>query len=141
MQPAKPKSNAPFSFELGAETAAKILDLTASHPDLSNTKLVEHALRRFNYEKVVEKEAGRRQFSVRLPEDLRAALEEHSKAKKVSVGQLIRFAIEDFAGRSPKKLAKELKQLTSEKIEMPALFEEAGAPKKKKSGKGGKKKG
>ncbi|MCD8483460.1 MAG: ribbon-helix-helix domain-containing protein [Verrucomicrobia bacterium] len=124
-------SNTPFSFELGADTAKTLLSLVNSHDGLSNTTLVEYAITRFDYDKLEPKEEGRRQFSIRLPAEVKAQLEQVSAEKKISVGQLIRLAVEDLTTKSPKKIAKELNNLSGGK----STESEPKATKKKKGGK------
>lgn len=127
-QSAKP----PFSFELGAETAARLLQFSEANENLSNTALVELALGRFDFDKVEAKQAGKRQFSVRLSSDLRSMLEEQSRLKGVSIGHLIRLALEDFAHRSTKKISKDINHLTHPEVATKPDTEKGKGQKKKK---------
>ena len=66
----------PLSFEIDAELAAGLEKLRKTVGDVSFSKLIDHAIEKFDYTKVSSKAGGkRRQLSVRLADDKRGALD------------------------------------------------------------------
>jgi predicted transcriptional regulator len=97
MEKSSDANNTPFSFEIGEDTAKSLERLNKKLGSLPNSALIEYAITRFNYSSVSQKEPNRRQLSVRLPADIRSKLQAISRTKKVSMGLLIRMAVEALA--------------------------------------------
>ena len=94
----------PLSFEIDAELAASLENLRKSLGGASFSKLIDHAIEKFDYNKVSRKASGkRRQLSVRLADNKRKALEGISKSEKASMACLIRMALESLMESAKKK--------------------------------------
>lgn len=103
----------PLSFEISADLAADLEKLRKQAGGLSLSKVIEHAIDQFDYQKIKHKNSGeRRQLSVRLDQTKRVNLSKLSKSEKVSVAYLIRMALEALLD-SPDK-AKTVSQLKAD---------------------------
>ena len=105
---AKNNTNAPspLTFDLPLSLIGK---LTAQQKKLglkSTSEVVRSAIEEFDFEAYEASAEEHRQISVRLPGDMKAKLGKHAKRKKVSVGELLRVAIESLEAKGAKKAAK-----------------------------------
>ncbi len=102
---AKNNTNAPspLTFDLPLSLIGK---LTAQQKKLglkSTSEVVRLAIDGYDYETFSTSAEEHRQISVRLPGDMKSKLTKYSKKKKVSVGELLRVAIESLEARTAKK--------------------------------------
>ncbi|PTY07269.1 CopG family transcriptional regulator [Opitutaceae bacterium EW11] len=105
---AKNNTNAPspLTFDLPLSLIGK---LTAQQKQLglkSTSEVVRKAIDEYNYDKFEASSEEHRQISVRLPGDMKAKLGKYAKKKKVSVGELLRVAIDSLEAKGAKKAAK-----------------------------------
>jgi Arc/MetJ-type ribon-helix-helix transcriptional regulator len=105
---AKNNTNAPspLTFDLPLSLIEK---LTAQQKQLglkSTSEVVRMAIEDFDFEKFEATAEEHRQISVRLPGDMKSKLGKHAKRKKVSVGELLRVAIDSLEAKTAKKAAK-----------------------------------
>jgi hypothetical protein len=105
---AKNNNNAPspLTFDLPLSLIGK---LTAQQKKLglkSTSEVVRLAINDYDYETFNASSEEHRQISVRLPGDLKSKLGKYSRKKKVSVGELLRVAIDSLEARTAKKVAK-----------------------------------
>lgn len=105
---AKNNTNAPspLTFDLPLSLIGK---LTAQQKKLglkSTSEVVRSAIEEFDFEAYEASAEEHRQISVRLPGDMKTKLGKHAKKKKVSVGELLRVAIESLEAKGAKKAAK-----------------------------------
>ena len=92
--------SAPLTFDLPLELLTKIGTLQKKSGLGSTSEVVRQALREFDFGSYQSAEPERRQISVRLPPEVRRFLLKTAKKKKVSLGELLRAAIEALsAGR------------------------------------------
>jgi Arc/MetJ-type ribon-helix-helix transcriptional regulator len=104
---AKNNTNAPspLTFDLPLSLISK---LTAQQKQLglkSTSEVVRLAIEEYDYEKFETSSEEHRQISVRLPGDMKSKLGKYAKKKKVSVGELLRVAIDNLEAKT-KKAAK-----------------------------------
>jgi Arc/MetJ-type ribon-helix-helix transcriptional regulator len=95
---------APLTFDL----PLTLIDKLASHQKKlglkSASEVVRLAISEFNFEKFESTSEEHRQISVRLPAEVKTKLAKVAKRKKVSVGELLRVAIDSLeAKKSGKK--------------------------------------
>ncbi|NBD38564.1 MAG: CopG family transcriptional regulator [Verrucomicrobia bacterium] len=130
--PKQPKQShvktTPLSFEIDADLADSLEKLRRQLGNVSISKLIDHAIERFDYKKISRKAGGeRKQLSVRLSDDKRGVLDKLSKSEKVSMAYLIRHALESLMDSAQKKTVQaQLKK---------ALASAAPPPAKKTAGK------
>jgi Arc/MetJ-type ribon-helix-helix transcriptional regulator len=97
---------APLTFDLEQPLVDKIEELRETLGLRSTSEVVRLAISKFNFEKFKSDAAEHRQISVRLPGDQRTLLKKAAKAKRASIGELLRVAIEGLAvAPAPKKAA------------------------------------
>ena len=93
----------PLTFDLPVSLITKI---TAAQKKLSlgsTSEVVRLAIAKFNFDRYEAETEDHRQISVRLPADMKTLLTKHSKKKKVSVGELLRVALDQLALPGVKK--------------------------------------
>lgn len=105
---AKKNTNAPspLTFDLPVSLIGK---LEAQQKRLalgSASEVVRLAIGQFDYDGFESTAEDHRQISVRLPADQKAKLTKLAKKKKVSVGELLRVAIDSLESKAGKKPAK-----------------------------------
>lgn len=105
---AKNNTNAPspLTFDLPLSLISK---LSAQQKQLglkSTSEVVRLAIDQYDYDKFEASSEEHRQISVRLPGEMKSKLGKYAKKKKVSVGELLRVAIDALEAKSPKKAAK-----------------------------------
>ena len=92
---------APLTFDLPVSLIAKIESHRKKLGLGSTSEVVRLAIGEFNLEKYESAEAEHRQISVRLPAQTKAALVKAAKKKHVSVGELLRVAIDALPAKAP----------------------------------------
>jgi Arc/MetJ-type ribon-helix-helix transcriptional regulator len=102
--PAKPSpASAPLTFDLPLALIAKI-EAHRKRAGLGSTsEAVRHALHEFDFGSYRPVVAEHRQISVRLPPRLRNFLAQTARKKGVSVGELLRAAVDGLAAGKGKK--------------------------------------
>lgn len=102
---AKKKNNAPapLTFDL----PLSLIDKLGSHQKKlglkSASEVVRQAISDFDYDDFESSSEEHRQISVRLPADMKAKLTKFAKKKSVSVGELLRVAIDALEAKAAKK--------------------------------------
>jgi Arc/MetJ-type ribon-helix-helix transcriptional regulator len=102
---AKKKNNAPapLTFDL----PLSLIDKLGSHQKKlglkSASEVVRQAIGDFDYEGFKTSSEEHRQISVRLPADMKTKLTKYSKKKNVSVGELLRVAIDSLEAKAAAK--------------------------------------
>ncbi len=96
-------ASAPLTFDLPLALLTKIGILRKQAGFGSTSDVVRQALREFDFGSYEAAEPERRQISVRLPPDVRRFLLKTARKKKVSVGELLRVAIEGLPTGRRKK--------------------------------------
>lgn len=98
--------SAPLTFDLPDSFRAKIewerkrLNLRTS------SEAIRRALTDFDFEAYVPAPDPNGQISVRIPDELRVRLRRAARRKKISIGELIRAAIEAQAKAAPRRSAR-----------------------------------
>ena len=102
---AKKKNNAPapLTFDLPLSLISKLGSNQKKLGLKSASEVVRLAISEFNFEGFEASNEEHRQISVRLPVEMKNKLTKYAKKKKVSVGELLRVAID---GLEAKKVAK-----------------------------------
>jgi Arc/MetJ-type ribon-helix-helix transcriptional regulator len=105
---AKNNTNAPspLTFDLPLSLISK---LTAQQKQLglkSTSEVVRLAIEQYDYDRFEASAEEHRQISVRLPGEMKSKLAKYAKKKKVSVGELLRVAIDALESKASKKAAK-----------------------------------
>jgi Arc/MetJ-type ribon-helix-helix transcriptional regulator len=94
----KNSSNAsPLTFDLPVSLIDKISSAQGKLGLASTSEVVRVAIAKFNFDRFEPDVEEHRQISVRLPADMKTLLSRQSKKKKVSVGELLRVALEGLA--------------------------------------------
>jgi Arc/MetJ-type ribon-helix-helix transcriptional regulator len=91
---------APLTFDLEEPLVDKIEKCRESLGLGSTSEVVRLAISRFNYDRFKPTVAPHRQISVRLTSDMRSMLKRQSRVKSISIGELLRVAIDDLASSS-----------------------------------------
>jgi len=105
---AKKKINAPspLTFDL----PISLIGILGSHQKRlglkSASEVVRLAISEYNYDQFESTAEEHRQISVRLPIELKTKLTKVSNKKKVSVGELLRVAIDALEAKAAKKSGK-----------------------------------
>ncbi len=109
---AKKNSNAPspLTFDLPVSLIGKIGTHQKRLGLKSASEVVRLAIGEFNYDLFESSAEEHRQISVRLPIELKNKLNKVSRKKKVSVGELLRVAIDALEANAEKKSAKASKK-------------------------------
>lgn len=93
----------PLTFDLPISLIDKIATAQSKLGLASTSEVVRLALATFNFDRFESSREEHRQISVRLPAEMKAVLSKASKKKKVSVGELLRSALEDLSVAKPAK--------------------------------------
>lgn len=96
MSKASDRESSPLTFDLKDDLLAKLESLQSSHAGVTKSEIIRHAIAVFDYSKFAPEAQGHRQISVRLPGKQKAALLKLSRQKAVSVGELLRVALESL---------------------------------------------
>jgi Arc/MetJ-type ribon-helix-helix transcriptional regulator len=102
---------APLTFDLPVALIDKIETHRKKLGLKSTSEVIRHAISQFDISLYESDAPEHRQISVRLPAQTKATLVKAAKKKKVSVGELLRVAIDTLPAKSavavtPKKKAK-----------------------------------
>lgn len=100
---ASKKTIAPLTFDLPLSLIEKIAARQKKLGLRSASEVVREAVLNFDIEHCAAISEPHKQISVRLPADMKAKLARAARKKKVSIGELLRIAIE---AHSPKASAK-----------------------------------
>jgi len=93
----------PLTFDLPVSLLTKI-EVQRKRLGLSSTsEVVRHALAEFNLSQFESETEERRQISVRLPAGDKSALVKVAKKQKVSLGEILRAAVESLPEKKGKK--------------------------------------
>lgn len=90
------RESSPLTFDLKDDLLEKLESLQSSHAGSTKSEIIRHAIGAFDYSKFQPASQGHRQISVRLPGKQKAALLKLSRQKSVSVGELLRVALESL---------------------------------------------
>ncbi|HOD47702.1 MAG TPA: CopG family transcriptional regulator [Opitutaceae bacterium] len=96
-------SAAPLTFDLTLPLIEKIATCRAALGLASTSEVVRLAISRFNFDRYQPNHETHRQISVRLDSELRQMLKRQSRAKKASIGELLRVAVDDLSVATEKK--------------------------------------
>ncbi|HUG10065.1 MAG TPA: hypothetical protein VMM36_03580 [Opitutaceae bacterium] len=91
--------SSPLTFDLKVDLLAKIERIRAAHGFASTSAAVRTALEQFDFDAYAPKREKHRQISVRLPAARKRELVRISKQKGVSVGELLRVALDSLSVR------------------------------------------
>lgn len=97
---------APLTFDLPVSLIAKIESHRKRLGLKSTSEVVRLAIGEFNLDRYESDSSEHRQISVRLPGPTKNALVKAAKKKRVSVGELLRVAIETLPAKAAAKKAK-----------------------------------
>jgi Arc/MetJ-type ribon-helix-helix transcriptional regulator len=102
---AKKKTNAPapLTFDLPVSLIGKLGSNQKKLGLKSASEVVRLAISEFNFEKYEASAEEHRQISVRLPADIKTKLTKVAKKKSVSVGELLRVAIDNLEAKKAAK--------------------------------------
>ncbi|MBC8010906.1 MAG: CopG family transcriptional regulator [Burkholderiales bacterium] len=93
----------PLTFDLPLSLLTKI-EVQRKRLGLASTsEVVRHALGEFNLSKFESETEERRQISVRLPAVDKASLVKAAKKQKVSLGEILRAAVESLPEKKGRK--------------------------------------
>lgn len=95
-------STSPLTFELKKDLLDRLDQFKNKSGARSTSEVVRFALASFDFEHYQNVEEDQRQISVRLPDELKEVLLKKSKEWKISVGELLRAAIEGLLINPPK---------------------------------------
>ena len=99
----KSKPSRPLTIDLPTSLIEKIELCRRGSGFASNSEVVRAAISEFDFATCRPEQEQHRQISVRIAPDQRAALQRYSRQKDVSVGELLRMAIEALAVRKPRR--------------------------------------
>jgi Arc/MetJ-type ribon-helix-helix transcriptional regulator len=97
---------APLTFDLPVSLIAKIETHRKKLGLKSTSEVVRLAIGEFNLDRYESDSSEHRQISVRLPAPTKASLVKAAKKKRVSVGELLRVAIETLPAKATVKKGK-----------------------------------
>ena len=97
---------APLTFDLPESLIAKIESHRKRLGLKSTSEVVRLAIGEFNLDRYESDSSEHRQISVRLPGPTKTALMKAAKKKRVSVGELLRVAIESMPVKAAAKKGK-----------------------------------
>lgn len=94
----------PLTFDLPVSLISKISTAQTRLGLASTSEVVRVAIAKFNFDRFEPATEEHRQISVRLPGDMKALLTKQAKKKRVSVGELLRVALDGLTvGKAAKK--------------------------------------
>jgi Arc/MetJ-type ribon-helix-helix transcriptional regulator len=95
-------ASAPLTFDLPISLLGKIESSRKKHGLKTASQVVRQAIEEFDFEHCEPARDPHRQVSVRLGTTQRAMLKRFARKKDASVGELVRFALEQFSEKAPK---------------------------------------
>jgi len=120
------RESSPLTFDLKDDLLAKLETLQRRHRASSKSEIIRFAISAFDYSSFRPATQGHRQISVRLPQKQKATLLKLARHKGVSVGELLRVAL-DRLPATPVGLGTRTKNETVQ----PMKKKKKAAPKKK----------
>jgi replication initiation and membrane attachment protein DnaB len=122
------QENSPLTFDLNDDLLAKLGDVCARQGVATKSEVIRHAISVFDFAAFQPDIRSHRQISVRLAPKQKAALIKYARLKGVSIGELLRVALEAL----PANLAGLGTKTKNEKAEaMPKKAKKKAAPRKK----------
>ncbi|MGE9292015.1 MAG: ribbon-helix-helix protein, CopG family, partial [Puniceicoccales bacterium] len=91
----------PITFDISQEQYRQLKKLQRQFGLGSISELVRLAVSRFNFAQVPQTAQEHQQISVRLGQEDKAVLSKTSKARKISVGELLRTALDELFANLP----------------------------------------
>jgi hypothetical protein len=113
MPPKKVSESSPLTFDLKADLLSKLESVRRKLGVGSKSEVIRYAISVFDYSSYQSSVQEHRQISVRLPLKQKASLLKIARQKKVSVGELLRAALESL----PANVAGAEKQTQTKKVE------------------------
>jgi Arc/MetJ-type ribon-helix-helix transcriptional regulator len=95
-------ASAPLTFDLPVSLIAKIEGHRRRYGLKTASDVVRLAIDKFDFEDCKPARDPHRQVSVRLSTNQRAMLKRYAKKKNASVGELLRFALDDLPAKKSK---------------------------------------
>jgi Arc/MetJ-type ribon-helix-helix transcriptional regulator len=92
----KSKASAPLTFDLKKDLLQKIEDYQKKTGVKSKSEVIRDAIESFDYDRFQREAEPHRQISVRLPVAQKRDLSKLARQKKVSLGELLRAALESL---------------------------------------------
>ena len=96
------KKSAPLTFDLPVDLIARIAALQKSRGLRNASEVIRMAVEQFDFAGCNPIREPHRQISVRVGASQRATLKRQARAKDVSVGELLRLAIEALPAKAPR---------------------------------------
>ena len=93
----------PLTFDLPVSLIEKLAAQQKKLGLRSASEVVRLAIDEYDYDRFEASNEEHRQISVRLPANMKGKLAKYAKKKKVSVGELLRVAIDSLEGKGGKK--------------------------------------
>jgi predicted DNA-binding protein len=90
------RESSPLTFDLKDDLLEKLESLQSAHAGSTKSEIIRHAIGVFDYSNFQPASQGHRQISVRLPGKQKSTLLKLSRQKGVSVGELLRVALESL---------------------------------------------
>jgi len=135
----KSAESSPLTFDLKADLIAVLDKYQSKLGGVSKSEIIRHAISGFDYNSFKPVVESHRQISVRLPLKQKNALVRLAKGKKVSIGELLRAALESLPGNpassgiekaAPKKKAVKKKKAAPKKAAPKKAAKKKAAPRK-----------
>ena len=95
--------SAPLTFDLPVSLIEKIELARRSRGLRTASEVIRLAVEQYDFENCKPAHNPHRQISVRMGARQRAGLKRYARLKRVSVGELLRFALEDLAAKPARK--------------------------------------
>ncbi|MCE2862771.1 MAG: hypothetical protein RIR76_1425 [Verrucomicrobiota bacterium] len=99
----KSKPSRPLTIDLPTSLIEKIELCRRGSGFASNSEVVRAAISEFDFATCRPEQEQHRQISVRIAPEQRAALQRYSRQKDVSVGELLRMAIDALTTRKSRR--------------------------------------
>ena len=99
----KSKPSRPLTIDLPTSMIVKIELCRRGSGFSSNSEVVRAAISEFDFATCRPEQEKHRQISVRIAPEQRAALQRYSRQKDVSVGELLRMAIDALTARKSRR--------------------------------------
>ena len=118
----KSAESSPLTFDLKADLIA-VLDKYQKQLGVSKSEIIRHAISGFDYSGFAPQVESHRQISVRLPLQQKNELVKLAKGKKVSIGELLRAALEKLPAAPSKsgiEKAKPVKKVAKKAVKKAA---------------------
>lgn len=95
------QKNSPVTFEIEQQLLSKLKRFQQQTKTNSLSEIIRYALNSFKFESFKNTVTINKQISIRLPQSLKDELSKFSTKKKVSIGELLRAAIQNLCLQSP----------------------------------------